>query len=453
MSQHPTPSYNNRIGFHYFADTHHYRQSDLEAWLPELAALGARWLTLVAPNDRAIPEPFIKGLIEAGIEPILHVHLSLKQIPQPNDLNLVIEAYASWGVNYITLFNRPNCHDQWPDNRWVQQDLVERFLDVYIPLAETICQAGMIPVFPPLEPGGDFWDTAFLRSALQSIQQRGHQRLLDQLVIGAYGWASNRPPNWGAGGPERWPGARPYFTPEGEEDHLGFRIFDWYTAISEAVLGKKVPIILLGLGSRSGNQHVPNNHPIDHQEHADRNLNLARLLAGEEPVIWDETELEAVPDHVLAGNFWLLTADSQDSSAEHAWYRPDGSTLPAVEAFKTWTASRTSSEPVEPKAAVHPPEPPGIKVSGKPIAHYLLLPIYEWGVANWHLEVTRPFIKKHHPTVGFSVEEAMNAGKVTIVGGEQSFPDELAEQLRASGCVVVQISGDGTTIASQLETL
>ena len=29
----------NRIGFHYFPDTAHYRESDLRAWVPELQAL------------------------------------------------------------------------------------------------------------------------------------------------------------------------------------------------------------------------------------------------------------------------------------------------------------------------------------------------------------------------------------------------------------------------------
>ncbi|MEM5775190.1 MAG: hypothetical protein AAGU05_09340, partial [Anaerolineaceae bacterium] len=88
----------------------------------------------------------------------------------------------------------------------------------------------------------------------------------------------------------------------------------------------------------------------------------------------------------------------------------------------------------------------------RPIDHYLLLPLYEWGVADWHLDVIRPFIKKHRVTVGFSVREAALAKKVTVVGNAQSFPEDLLEKLRATGCDVERIQGDGGSIASQLAT-
>ncbi len=66
----------SRIGFHYYPDTLHYRVGDLETWLPELQGMGAGWLTLLAPMERAIPETFISGLMNGGIQPILHFHFS-----------------------------------------------------------------------------------------------------------------------------------------------------------------------------------------------------------------------------------------------------------------------------------------------------------------------------------------------------------------------------------------
>ena len=53
-----------RLGFHYFPDTLHYQNSDLNKWLPILQELGASWITLIAPIQRAIPESFLKGLID-----------------------------------------------------------------------------------------------------------------------------------------------------------------------------------------------------------------------------------------------------------------------------------------------------------------------------------------------------------------------------------------------------
>lgn len=52
-----------RLGFHYFQDFDHYRMSDLELWVPELASLKTSWLVLKAPATVAIPEEFITGLI------------------------------------------------------------------------------------------------------------------------------------------------------------------------------------------------------------------------------------------------------------------------------------------------------------------------------------------------------------------------------------------------------
>jgi putative cell wall-binding protein len=62
-------------------------------------------------------------------------------------------------------------------------------------------------------------------------------------------------------------------------------------------------------------------------------------------------------------------------------------------------------------------------------------------------------VKKYRPTIGFSIKEAKQAARVTLIGGSQSFPDTVLEELRSANCTVEQISGDGTSIASQLATL
>ena len=44
---------------------------DLDLWIPEIQSMGLRWLALSGSLSRAIPEDFLKGLVDAGIEPIL----------------------------------------------------------------------------------------------------------------------------------------------------------------------------------------------------------------------------------------------------------------------------------------------------------------------------------------------------------------------------------------------
>jgi hypothetical protein len=479
MANFPTPSPNSRIGFYYYPDTFHFRESDLHTWVPQLHILGATWLVLQAPLERAIPEYFLRGLLASGIEPVLHSQLELKPLTDQATCKLLFEQYAGWGVHYLTLFDRPNLRSAWPTSAWAQSDLVERFLDLFLPYAQIALQAGLVPVFPPLEPGGDFWDTAFLRAALRSLQRRRHTELLDGMAYGAYAWAGNRPLQWGAGGPERWPSARPYFLPPGVQDQRGFRIFDWYSTLIKAELGDARPLILIGGGSCIGDDQDPESPAVDLEAHTRQNLGIVRMLRGEvAPLpgsvhqLADSTPNDAgshppedslseeVPEEVLACNFWLLTAGPESEYLAHAWFQPDGATLPIVGVMRQWAGAYAASVVAKtPGMNPHDAQPSSAKTvfypaaSPHPIGHYLLLPLYEWGVAEWHLDVIRGFVRKHHPTIGFSVEEACLAQQVTILGNAQSIPEVDEDRLKSCGCQVSRISGNGTSIATQLNSL
>ena len=135
----------------------------MTTWLPKIQQLNTSWLILDAPQDRAIPESFITTLLSNNIEPIIHFNIDLTTPPSLVDIKLLLESYAKWGVHYVMIFDRPNAKSSWASTSWAQHDLVERFLDRFIPIANAVLQAGLFPVFPPLEPGGDYWDTAFLK--------------------------------------------------------------------------------------------------------------------------------------------------------------------------------------------------------------------------------------------------------------------------------------------------
>jgi len=476
MNSSPILPKKGRLGFHYFPDSLHYSLRELKSWLPVLRSLGSTWITLVAPESRAIPEPFIRSLVDANIEPVLHFDLPLDILTRRNSLRILLESYKNWGVKYVALFDRPNQRAVWPGTAWAQPELVERFLDIYLSLAETLLSLDMIPVFPPLEPGGDYWDIAFLRAALRGIARRGKYALIEKLVLGAYAWPGNRPLTWGAGGPERWPGARPYFTPPGVQDQRGFYIFDWYMTISKAEIGRRLPVMLLKAGSRPGDQQDSDCAPIDAASHAARNMKIARAMSGDFEASLPagtngkgsgqtanpKSDLlsEAVPPEVLCCNFWLLASDAHHPEASHAWIKSDGSQLPVVEIMRRWVARRQTTSRVLQRDAArrkgngngHGKEPAAVLAladeNGHPIDHYLLLPVYDWGVHDWHLEIMRQFVKQYQPTVGFSVAEASLAKRVTIIGGVQAFPEEILKVLRESGCQVERVTADGTLIAT-----
>lgn len=411
----------NKIGFHYFPDTEHYRKQDLDRWLPRLRELKAGWLTMEAPAGRAIPEFFLKELLKSEIQPLLHFRLRPDQLPARESMKLFFDTYARWGVEYVVLFDRPNMRDTWGSFSWARSDLVERFLDLYLPLAESAIRSGLTPVFPPLEPGGDYWDTMFLRAGLAGLQRRGSTVLLDDIVLSAYAGTYGHPLDWGIGGPERWPEVHPYFTPEHSEDHRGFRIVDWYLTLSEAILETRLPIFMLGL----------NGHRPDPGEGQAQEVEMARLLlkkAGD--------GIEPLPTEVQGGMFWLLSTEDDSEQVHRRWFAADGTPTALVEDYQELFT------------------PPAKKtVEGYRFDHYLLLPTYEWGVADWHLEVIRGFVKKHRPTVGFSLIEAAHAKRVTVIGGEEHFTEDDIRQLRGNGTVVRRVLGDGTKVAAQLAAI
>ncbi|MGD2155284.1 MAG: hypothetical protein PVG14_14850 [Anaerolineales bacterium] len=422
----------NRIGFHYFPDTYHFRKSDLKTWIPELQALHATHLIILSPTDRAIPEYFISGLIESDIDPIIHFPIKPSQKPFPNDLNLLFNTYSRWGVQHICLFDRPNTRSAWTPSTWTKENLVERFLDIYLPLAESAFDAGLIPIFPPLEPGGDYWDTSFLRAALMGIKRRGYQSLLDNLILSTYTPIGNRSLNWGSGGPERWPEARPYYKPLNGEDHLGFRIYDWYEALAMAVLIEPKPIYLFGIGLGGNFQAKPG----ESANKTEKLLTIARLLSGEQI-----KGFKSVPSYVLGGTFWLLSASVDSPYVSEAWFKSNRLPKPFVSEIKEWVQTLRLDE----KEANN-----GDHSNSHPIAHYLLLPSYDWGISDWHLEAIRPFVKRYQPTIGFSIEEAQHAVRVTVVGSTEDYPEMVLSDLRRTGSLVERIDGNGTSIATQL---
>lgn len=427
----PVPEQNNRIGVHYFPDTVHYREADLNIWIPEMKKMGVQWVTLRAPLKRAIPEDFIRGVIAAGIEPVLHFRILPDRPPTLKAFSTLLESYASWGVRYIALFDRPNLRSSWSPITWTQPSLVERFLDILVPLINRVVDFGMYPVFPPLEPGGDYWDLAFLRTALPSIERRTRSRVMNRMVIGVYAWADDHPLDWGTGGPERWPGAQPYETPEGQEDQTGFRVFEWYKAETNAAIGRTLPMIMMGMGVRKPSP-----------DHASENLTIAKLMAR------DEVEgQEPIPEEVIGGNFWLLAAGQDSPYSRQGWYRLDGrAPLPIVQRLVEAEKKRIeaplrseSSEATEDVAHIEAKCMCKVGEEGKK-KHYLLM-APDGSINGYPMDVFWNYVNKNKPTVGFSVVEAMEADKVTLAGNPNVYEIDVVDRLRNSGCQIEIFNG------------
>jgi hypothetical protein len=175
-----------------------------------------------------------------------------------------------------------------------------------------------------------------------------------------------------------------------------------------------------------------------------KNLALARLLAGEG---LEEGPADPVPTDVLACNFWLLAATENSPYASQAWFAPGGQPLPVVDAFRRWVAlcretQSSTSQEIDGEVDTQdqsPVAPPVTEPVSRLIQHYVLLPLYAWGAADWDLNAIQPLLEQSHPTIGFSLAEACLAERVTVVGGEGAFTQESLDMLRSAGCSVERI--------------
>ncbi len=313
LDDYPRPPGDTGIGFHWFPTLGNYSQTDLDTFMPRLKALGVNWLALLSDPVGPISETFIRRLIEEAIEPVIRIYTPTVHALDQNQLRALAQTYADWGVHYIHPYNEPNLVEEWGD-AWNPEALPDRFMDYALPCLETLYAVdGIIPVLPPLAPGGNYWDLDFFRIMLDLIVVRGKEYLFDKLAIGIHNYADNRPLDWGRGGRAAWPCAQSGYLPPGCQDHRGFRLFEWYDELVRARVGRSLPMICGENGVIVGRQGEAAYPPIDEALHAQRSVEMSRMVMEGE-----------VPNYVFNNAFWLLAAGDDNMFAAHRWFRPDG---------------------------------------------------------------------------------------------------------------------------------
>jgi hypothetical protein len=229
--------------------------------------------------------------------------------------------------------------------------------------------------------------------------------LISDLTLSLYAWTYEKPLDWGAGGPERWGEVRPYYTPPDSEDQIGFRIFDWYSAIASNGSAHSVPLINIA----GGYTPIQVSSNLDLEKHAGINGDIVRLLSGGN-----------VPPTLQNVSFYLLASETSHPHHAATWYPKLDAPLPVVDEITRYVATKKKS----------------IK---KPLRHYLLLPDqFNIGeVLQW--EGIRELVDKAKPAIGFSPIEAQHAQKVSLLGGEGQIPSSIEKDLRGAGCSVERI--------------
>lgn len=312
LLEYPRPKGDTGIGFHWFPDHYHYERGYFDIFVPELKAMGASWLIVLSDGVRTIPDWFLRGLIEQDIEPIIRIYTRFVTFIDQAGLRQACKHYASLGVHYVHVFNEPNLKHEWAE--WNTERLPARFMDFLIPCLETMHGVeDIIPVFTPLAPGGDFWDTSFMKTALAILNERGKKYLYDRMAIGIHNYAFNKPLTFGKGGSLRWPCAQPSYRPPGCEDHTGFYLFEWYDEIVRERTGRRLPLIGCENGCRLGDADDPRSPAVNEPLHAERHAAMCQMTMNGE-----------MPYYFFNNAFWLLAAEDDNFFVRHSWYRPNG---------------------------------------------------------------------------------------------------------------------------------
>ena len=414
---------NKRVGFHYFQDTLHYLDRDLAQVLPELKSLESRWLLLKSPHTVAIPEEFITGLVADGIQPIVHFDFQVNSGIRPEEIRILLTQYAKWGVKYVIFFDKPNTKTAWMPGTWSQGDLVERFLDRYLPFVRLAEQNGITPVFPPLEPGGDYWDLSFLRKTFQLASQRRTLEFGAKLHMAVSAQSFSHPLDWGHGGETKWRMPRPYAKTEiGEQDHFGINTYQWYAQIAKQTLNSNPNFIMLYMGASNLRTKT-----MDDKLNYDK---LIDLVINDEP--FEENDF-SIDKNVIACLFWLMntpTKREKQDTTPTTLFETNNETKPEWIEDLQAKVEETQKQTAEFKVAE------SLADWVFAIDHYLLLPSYEWGVPVNTLDRVRPIIAESRPTIGFSITEACNARKVTVWNENGAFTEQDIQTLREAGCII-----------------
>jgi hypothetical protein len=312
IGDYPRPAGDTGIGFHWFPDMFHYEERHLELFLPKLKAMGASWLTVLSEPAKPIPEPFIRGLVAAAIEPVVRVYTyPIGPIDQVG-LAEMCKQYAAWGVHYVHVYNEPNLTDEWGGA--LPGDPVQRFMDLVRPCLATMWRTeGIVPVLTPLAPGGNYRDVTFFRQMLECLFARGQRYLFSKLAVGLHNYALNHPLDWGAGGRRAWPATSETCTPAGSQDSNGFRQYEWYDELVRERVGFSLPMVVGENGALPGSRSDANYPAIDGPLHAERHAEMARRVrAGE------------TPEYLFNNAFWILSAADGNMFAGQRWFRDSG---------------------------------------------------------------------------------------------------------------------------------
>jgi len=283
LSDFPRPPADNGRGIHWSPGAagqvgHNVIAS---AWVPELQALGMKWVKLMSTGG----EGLARLLLDNGIMPVVRLG-GRKSCPGSIDDPRYhgayvdeLKRYVDLGVRYFEVCNEPNLPTEWEPppgeehGRLPEHGLVEIVMGDWVKSVQIVLDHGGLPGFPALSPGaGTYDDVRFFREACQWLvaSAHGYADLMRRGVwIAVHNYSLHRPwdypeddvNQWGTPVTPQEYGLRRWWREQGwdelnelraastnpgqtiMQDSNGFRKFEQYHRIWMDHLGFAVPIL------------------------------------------------------------------------------------------------------------------------------------------------------------------------------------------------------------------
>lgn len=295
LADYPRPPADTGKGIHWIP-TVSQTPEVVDKFVQEAVKMGMKWVVFlnegaeIGDNDYLVDK-----LTQAGIEPIMRVYTPGVTAIE-GDLKAMVQHYKQMGVTYFQLYNEPNLMVETGG----QYPSVDKYLDLWVPAAQKVIEAGGLPGFGALSPQGEMDDRQFLEQSLTSLINRGKDYLLNRSWLAMHNYTGPRPLN----------------------DPDGFMRFKQYNNIVQQVLGRPLPII----GTEGGthiSEHVTPNQQIDMVTNAYNYMQTQR-----EP-------------YNFAYTYWIIANGHDSAWDEHALFRPDGPTDLAKALQKIASGART----------------------------------------------------------------------------------------------------------------
>jgi hypothetical protein len=360
LHEYPRPANDTGIGIHWCAGyaTAVGLSKIREFWLPELKALGVKWVKIYN-HDGALD--FAELLLSEGIMPIVRIY---RPSPNPSRLGVKevvqIDAFIRTGVRYFEFNSEPDQDAEWKGGR-MPANGIDLVVENTIANMETILERGGMPGVPAISNGGR-WDlvgkiVAYGRKDLfagpvwQAIHNYSRNRPLDypydignqegaaytyrfyQVLVNEP-WAENA---WRGRSLEDVNRLRRDRCVPGAtiaDDSACWLAYEHFDMRLRNHLGHSLPILSTECGYLVGEDIDPRYPATTPDLHMAQTLEACRIMMG------TSQRFKPAPDYYFCTAFWLLGNAQLGSTSpwweNHAWYSerwPDG-VLPIVWALK-----------------------------------------------------------------------------------------------------------------------